>query len=77
MPDYKGKFESCVILEGSKTVQTDDNIKYWFESCVILEGSKTVGQGQALPNRFESCVILEGSKTNSINPLEATRLRVV
>ena len=35
------KFESSVILEGSKTITDGDVSFQMFESSVILEGSKT------------------------------------
>ena len=36
------RFESSVILEGSKTNFSNEDLAYLFESSVILEGSKTV-----------------------------------
>ena len=57
------RFESSVILEGSKTVSACFRVFNVFESSVILEGSKTKRLMKNYPTMFESSVILEGSKT--------------
>ena len=57
------KFESSVILEGSKTAIYFNVYQHTFESSVILEGSKTSASGVHIVTPFESSVILEGSKT--------------
>lgn len=50
-------FESCVILNGSKTKIHLFSHHIWFERCVILDGSK-IGVGiQECALLFESCVI--------------------
>ena len=36
------KFESSVILNGSKTILTQGKVVIGFESSVILNGSKTI-----------------------------------
>ena len=59
------RFESSVILEGSKTELLCFTQRIQFESSVILEGSKTQGYSLLLSEWFESSVILEGSKTLS------------
>ena len=58
-----GGFESCVILNGSKTYLSSCIKLVLFESCVILNGSKTYKMRLARKQQFESCVILDGSKT--------------
>ena len=57
------RFESCVILNGSKTATWQAREWPVFESCVILNGSKTREQCEHTHAPFESCVILNGSKT--------------
>ena len=60
-----GRFESSVILEGSKTARSFFSAAKVFESSVILEGSKTNLFTCFVARSFESSVILEGSKTAS------------
>ena len=57
------RFESSVILEGSKTCVIFFSLYFPFESSVILEGSKTTNLAVKPHQWFESSVILEGSKT--------------
>ena len=57
------RFESSVILEGSKTIGKAQKPSRMFESSVILEGSKTEERALFCQGQFESSVILEGSKT--------------
>ena len=71
------RFESSVILEGSKTVNQLIPIASMFESSVILEGSKTCRVEQFHAHAFESSVILEGSKTRSSALSTLSSLRVV
>ena len=58
------RFESSVILNGSKTNATTGQQKPQFESSVILNGSKTYPLRKWRNYLFESSVILNGSKTN-------------
>ena len=71
------RFESSVILEGSKTKSIARDASALFESSVILEGSKTHFLTSLLLQRFESSVILEGSKTVGMVDAAKTCLRVV
>ena len=71
------RFESSVILEGSKTVYYFVNRTSKFESSVILEGSKTHPRTRRTGRKFESSVILEGSKTVATPPTSSFGLRVV
>ena len=71
------RFESSVILEGSKTNFSNEDLAYLFESSVILEGSKTVPLLIQLASMFESSVILEGSKTVQRRDMLDMGLRVV
>ena len=57
------RFESCVVLDGSQTVPTGDDILYAFESCVVLDGSQTDCGDVGVKVTFESCVVLDGSQT--------------
>ena len=47
-------FESCVILNGSKTKVDDFNDHCPFESCVILNGSKTSRRAPLDVNRLRA-----------------------
>lgn len=55
-------FESCVILNGSKTLANGNVPIRSFESCVIFNGSKTKIHLFSHHIWFERCVILDGSK---------------
>ena len=57
------KFESSVILWGSKTSNNLIFSTSPFESSVILWGSKTPQEAGTPQQMFESSVILWGSKT--------------
>ena len=70
-------FESCVILNGSKTAKGNSSSHEQFESCAILNGSKTKKKDSIADAPFESCVILNGSKTSRRAPLDVNRLRAV
>ena len=61
--DKATKFESGVILKGSKTNGKARTTRHTFESGVILKGSKTHRACGRSIRRFESGVILKGSKT--------------
>lgn len=50
-------FESCVILNGSKTGRRAVAYRTEFESCVTLNGSKTAKGNSSSHEPFESCVI--------------------
>ena len=72
-----GKFESCVVLDGDKTLTIDAAAAYAFESCVVLDGDKTGGGGWQQIGRFESCVVLDGDKTFRNASQACFSLRVV
>ena len=57
------RFESSVILYGSKTLGSVASAMQTFESSVILYGSKTASEAEQGSRLFESSVILYGSKT--------------
>ena len=59
------RFESSVILQGSKTENDNYRTVGKFESSVILQGSKTNKMFGTNITEFESSVILQGSKTIS------------
>ena len=71
------RFESSVILEGSKTIMALNLESVKFESSVILEGSKTWNSFDMKLIAFESSVILEGSKTSARLSRSSSGLRVV
>ena len=60
----KMRFESYVILYGTKTLFLCPIVKQWFESYVILYGTKTITFFCNIKWMFESYVILYGTKTN-------------
>ena len=60
------EFESCVVLDGDKTVRDLVFIGYMFESCVVLDGDKTWRDLSMAYSEFESCVVLDGDKTRHI-----------
>ena len=59
-------FESCVILDGSKTELLGGLGEPEFESCVILDGSKTCSIREQGEKWFERCVILRGNQAKKI-----------
>ena len=38
---FQVMFESCVVLDGDKTITEMDHTDNMFESCVVLDGDKT------------------------------------
>ena len=40
-PAASGRFESCVVLDGDKTLPASMMAVLQFESCVVLDGDKT------------------------------------
>ena len=56
-------FESCVVLDGDKTLLGNPDTAQRFESCVVLDGDKTGTVAHAAFSQFESCVVLDGDKT--------------
>ncbi len=71
------RFESSVILQGSKTYDIEEYELYAFESSVILQGSKTYNITSYNVAMFESSVILQGSKTAHVHIKTVHGLRVV
>ena len=60
---YDLKFESSVILQGTKTIPQGSCTVHQFESSVILQGTKTTAPARYTSTLFESSVILQGTKT--------------
>ena len=58
-----GKFESSVVLDGTKTGQIYLKLRFMFESSVVLDGTKTRLAIVGIPHKFESSVVLDGTKT--------------
>ena len=56
-------FESCVVLDGDKTLLGRICDTTAFESCVVLDGDKTQFNDGAAHALLESCVVLDGDKT--------------
>ena len=63
MASSRPSFESCVVLDGDKTVDVGAALAGGFESCVVLDGDKTIHASGTHSPKFESCVVLDGDKT--------------
>ena len=62
-PSLDLRFESCVVLDGDKTLVFHGQSLLLFESCVVLDGDKTDQLHLFGVRMFESCVVLDGDKT--------------
>ena len=71
------RFESSVVLDGTKTLHFIFQARFMFESSVVLDGTKTRGSMKQRSLAFESSVVLDGTKTTIIAAGTSRRLRVV